>query len=462
MKLDVLLTNGYIVKNETLKKYDIGIVGNKIQSVEEAGKFSYISEKTIDSTGLFFLPGFIDSHSHTDEAALNDIFNSKLFQGITSEICGNCGGSPAPINSEKTYKIRREVKSCEDNWYTHFRWMTFREYFKIANQKKLTCNHLYFVGLWTLYENSQSEQDLIILFENALESGCIGLSINQGHKSWTSLSVITKRKIFEILKYHNKIFSVHLANYSNDFMANISEIFTFIKKYRVKIVYSHIKFYNPTTNINYNYFTEIFDQTCFYTEARFDLYPFDSICTRLSSILNNSNNQLGGIKQIKILSNGANIQTVNGKIIPKDRAYLEHLLNKSDLLVSANGINQNTMFKLLANKHSFIGSDYSSFKICKNSLKTNHERGYSSFLKSFKLLMNANYSLESTISKLSYNPAIFYNIKNRGKILRNYYADIIICNITDDYDLCIEQILVNGKIAYDKKSTSIIKHGNIL
>ena len=452
------------MKDQALRRCDIGIVGDKIQFIEQANKFDYTSKKKIDATGLYFLPGFIDTHSHTDEAALNKEFNSKVMQGVVLEICGNCGGSPIPINSKQTYNIRKNVKFCEDGWYPqHLSWSTFYEYSRVANQEKLTCNHLYFVGLWTLYDNSKSEQDLLFLLSNALESGCVGLSINQGHKSWINLSVKIKQKIFEILQYYNKIFSVHLADYGKYFIENINEIFNFIKQYRVRVVFSHMKFFHSEAHNNYKHFQNIFNQICSYTSAKFDLYPYDSICTRLSWILNYSSEQLYNIPYIKILKNGNIIELKNGILTSKDRCYLENLLSTNDLLITAPGINQSNMFELLMNKHSFIGSDYSSFKVCKQSLKTNHERGYRTFFKSFKLLMTQTKgNLENVISKLSFKPCMFYNIKNRGKILENYYADILICKINNVHDLCLKYVLINGKIVYKKDDSPLTKYGYIL
>src|SRR4051812_3646086 len=46
---------------------------------------------------LALAPGFIDMHSHTDHYLLVDpAAESKISQGITTEVCGNCGFSPGP------------------------------------------------------------------------------------------------------------------------------------------------------------------------------------------------------------------------------------------------------------------------------------------------------------------------------------------------------------------------------
>ncbi|WP_022888153.1 N-acyl-D-amino-acid deacylase family protein [Agromyces italicus] len=58
------------------------------------------ARRTIDVTGLVVAPGFIDAHTHSDGVPfLPEAQPFKLFQGVTTEIVGNCGFSPAPAAS---------------------------------------------------------------------------------------------------------------------------------------------------------------------------------------------------------------------------------------------------------------------------------------------------------------------------------------------------------------------------
>lgn len=62
--MDLIIKNGTIIdENCDLRVADIGIAD---QEIEFIGKEKLPSDKTIDATGLFVIPGFIDVHSHND------------------------------------------------------------------------------------------------------------------------------------------------------------------------------------------------------------------------------------------------------------------------------------------------------------------------------------------------------------------------------------------------------------
>ena len=58
--------------------------------------------KVLDAEGLIVAPGFIDAHAHSDTSFLMDSSGaSKLYQGITTEVSGNCGSSPFPAPKDQ-------------------------------------------------------------------------------------------------------------------------------------------------------------------------------------------------------------------------------------------------------------------------------------------------------------------------------------------------------------------------
>ena len=99
---DIIIHNGKIVDGSGKKAYpaDIGIENCRITEISPGLEAE--TRETIDAEGRVVCPGFIDMHSHSDFTLLvHPEAESKIRQGVTTELVGNCGGSPAPVPEER-------------------------------------------------------------------------------------------------------------------------------------------------------------------------------------------------------------------------------------------------------------------------------------------------------------------------------------------------------------------------
>ncbi len=95
--IDVLIKGGDVVDGSgaPARKANLAIEGGRIAELTGAVPEA---ARVIDAEGLVVAPGFIDIHSHSDLPFLLDAdADSKLRQGVTTEVVGNCGMSPAPL-----------------------------------------------------------------------------------------------------------------------------------------------------------------------------------------------------------------------------------------------------------------------------------------------------------------------------------------------------------------------------
>ena len=87
---------------------DVAIEGGRIAAVGDLS--SAEAAERIDAAGCVVSPGFIDMHSHSDVTMLDDpMGDSKARQGVTTEVCGNCGSSPYPAGMLGSGEALRKV-----------------------------------------------------------------------------------------------------------------------------------------------------------------------------------------------------------------------------------------------------------------------------------------------------------------------------------------------------------------
>src|SRR5690625_2567251 len=96
--LDLLIKNGEIVDGTGSESYqaDIGIKSNEIVMIRP--NIDQDAHKVIDASGYTVTPGFIDIHGNSEwTLPANNKGESKIRQGVTTEVQGHCGFSAAPV-----------------------------------------------------------------------------------------------------------------------------------------------------------------------------------------------------------------------------------------------------------------------------------------------------------------------------------------------------------------------------
>jgi len=123
MGFDLVLANGKVIDGTGSPGFDANI-GIKDGKISKLGTIDDADE-TIDAEGMVVAPGFIDMHSHSDIFLLvNPRAESKIRQGVTTEVIGNCGGSVAPATG-----LAREVIVRMARLYgVEVGWSGFGEY----------------------------------------------------------------------------------------------------------------------------------------------------------------------------------------------------------------------------------------------------------------------------------------------------------------------------------------------
>jgi len=186
MDFDIVIVNGQIIDGTGSPGFagDVGIVGDKIAAVKKLEDFT--AGKTIDASGLVVSPGFIDMHSHSEISILvNPQAESKIRQGVTTELVNNCGVSQFPVSAATRDTVKKAsmgTYSIDVDWL----WFNLDEYGARLREGGTSVNHVPLVGHSTVraggmgFENrppTPRELDIMKgLVREGMEQGAFGFS----------------------------------------------------------------------------------------------------------------------------------------------------------------------------------------------------------------------------------------------------------------------------------------------
>jgi N-acyl-D-amino-acid deacylase len=125
-------------------------VGVRDETIVTIGDLSRESAGTVlNATGRVLAPGFIDMHSHSDWRLWgNRRAESKIRQGVTTEVVGNCGFSPAPVAAEFLDEMRAFALYVPKGM--DFAWRSVGEYLRAFDRDGTALNVVQLVGHGTL------------------------------------------------------------------------------------------------------------------------------------------------------------------------------------------------------------------------------------------------------------------------------------------------------------------------
>ena len=183
---DFLITNGLVVDGtgRPALKADVGLEAGKITAIGDLQQAE--AAQTIDAAGLVVSPGFIDIHTHSDLSLLVEPYGmSKVRQGVTTEVSGNCGYSPFPVLPEGTDLLR----ACLSGLYSEevdWTWTDLDGYRAFAARQGLGMNIAPLVGHSPIrgavvgFDERPARPDEIKAMQRitaeAMEQGAFGLS----------------------------------------------------------------------------------------------------------------------------------------------------------------------------------------------------------------------------------------------------------------------------------------------
>ncbi|MBQ9693728.1 MAG: amidohydrolase family protein, partial [Kiritimatiellae bacterium] len=280
------------------KVQDVGITHDRITAVGDLSATQGDYER--DVTGLWLTPGFIDAHTHSDAFLLLEPYApSKLTQGVTTEIGGQCGGSAAPrLNNARlpsdweaqTYPPRPGQPALGPNWTTV---ADYRLCFEVARP---ATNFILFAGHNTLRKGVMGDAPkaaspaeiagMIHNLEQALDEGAWGLSTGLVYHPGVHSQPEEVLALATACAKRGGHYATHMRNEGDTLLEALDEVLSLTRTTGIRTQISHLK---TSGRRNWHKLPAVFDKIEQAQAEGFrvysDRYPYLSAGTDLDIVL---------------------------------------------------------------------------------------------------------------------------------------------------------------------------------
>lgn len=490
----------------------VAVQGDRIALVASADMPAPPAKQTVDGHGrLVLAPGFIDVHSHSDYTILAlPQSESKIAQGITTEIFGNCGFGAFPLRGE----LLDDEQVAQHHLDLAWNWTTAEEYFAIVEQTKPVVNVASFVGhrnvravVMGFADRRPTHEELRAMqreVESALEAGALGLSTGLIYLPGMFASTDEIVELARVVARRGGIYASHVRGEGDRLLSAADEFFQIVDSADVAGQYSHLKASGRRNWGKVGYVIERIEQRVAQgKKLAFDRYPYTASSTELSSLLprwvldggrdaalerlsqpqvrNQVRRELeddfagdepwGAILLASIADSefsrfrGWRLSAIARELgMEEFDVFFELLLaGKLEVWMCHFTMSEDDMIAVLIHPFCMVCTDAESHSFSKLAGSVPHPRGFGAFPRFLQYFVREKglLSLEEAVRKMTSLPAQMFGLRNRGVIDKGYAADLVLFDPLRIEDKSvfgeaprrpegIEVVVVNGTISYER------------
>ncbi|MCG6921435.1 MAG: D-aminoacylase [Acidobacteria bacterium] len=225
---------------------DVGVVGDAIAALGEISAEQ--GRRVIDAAGLHVSPGFIDIHTHSDPDVLAyPTADSRVRQGVTTELAGNCGSSAAPLAGEG-------VEERKEDWRregVEADWTDVASYLGQLERTGLSLNQALLVGQGTLRDNAVGSVDRLLsademaavsrALEEGLDQGAFGLSTGLEYVPGRYTPTAEIVALTRIVARRGGLYATHIRNEESQVLEAVAEAIEIGRSAGARVQISHLK-----------------------------------------------------------------------------------------------------------------------------------------------------------------------------------------------------------------------------
>ncbi len=245
---DLLIRGGTVIDGSKKPRFDadVGVLQGRIAAIGDLSAAT--ADTVLDAAGRIVAPGFIDSHTHDDQAVVSHAgMPAKVSQGVTTVVTGNCGVSAAPLRDGMDLPMPLNLIDAP----VQGRFGTFRAYLDALRATPSSVNVAAMVGHSTLRGMTMDALDrpanaaeiaaMRAHVEEALSAGAIGMSTGTFYATATHA---TTEEIIEVgrpLTGRGALYVTHMRDEADRIEEAMEESFAIGRALGVPVVLSHHK-----------------------------------------------------------------------------------------------------------------------------------------------------------------------------------------------------------------------------
>ncbi|RPJ58735.1 MAG: hypothetical protein EHM24_28480, partial [Acidobacteria bacterium] len=247
-RFDLVIRGGQVLDGTGMPAYqaDIGITGDRIASVGTIGAED--GRRLIDAAGLHVAPGFVDIHSHSDgDILIYPGADSRVRQGVTTELTGNCGGSAAPLTGAGAEDERRRYRESG----VDAAWTGVASYCDAIDRGRVAVNQALLVGHGTIRTNAIGNVDrrltpeelatCVRAVEQGMDEGAFGISTGLEYTPGRYTPAEEIVELARVVARRGGLYTSHVRNEETALLEAVDEAISIGRASGARVQVSHLK-----------------------------------------------------------------------------------------------------------------------------------------------------------------------------------------------------------------------------
>lgn len=250
----------------------------------------------IDARDRLVVPGFVDIHTHSDVSLLHDgRAESKILQGVTTEVTGNCSFSPFPIDPARQDLHRDHLARIGDDPITPT-WTDLDGYAVELERRGTAINVAPLLGHGTVRVAVLGVEDrpptadelarMRALAEAAFRDGAFGFSTGLTHVPSAYGGADEIHALATVARRMGRVYTTHARATAGGAFSAIEEAIEVGRRTGVRVEFSHLAINEPHLWGHASEVLALFDAARDEgIDIAFDVYPYDASSSSLTQYL---------------------------------------------------------------------------------------------------------------------------------------------------------------------------------